>query len=102
MKEKYNQILATLTACEKNRDHFHVPTFDNVTVSEVDNETKGATLFDRTTILTLGNEKIVINEVSKDATRTFQNNPDKNIVNVSYFVDDKEVEKKSFYWEDKI
>nr|BFF40859.1 hypothetical protein BACY1_26640 [Tenacibaculum mesophilum] len=102
MKKVFKDIVDNTKKCEENQDMFSLPPIDNYDIAETDNETKGVILLSRTYNIGDETENITVNYESKGKSRSFQNNPDRNIVKIVWQKDGKEIDSFGTAWDDKI
>ena len=89
MEKVFKDIVDKTKKCEENKDMFSLPHIENYNIAEKDNETNGAILLSRTYTVGDETENITVDYESKDKCRTFQINPDRNIVKITWKKDGK-------------
>jgi hypothetical protein len=102
MEKVFQDIVNETKKCGENQDMFRLPHIENYKIVENDNETNGATLLSRTYVVGNETENITVNYESKDKCRTFQVNPDRNIVKITWRKDGKIIDTFNTAWDDKI
>ncbi len=102
MKKVFEDIVDKTKKCEENQDMFSLPHIDNYKIVEIENKTGGATLLSRTYIIGNETENITVDYESKDKCRTFQVNPDRNIVIISWKKEGEVIDSFNTAWDDKI
>lgn len=102
MKEIFNKIVDHTEQCSNVKESFTLPSFPDCNITESEYSSGGATLYGKSYEISNGKGKIVVTYESKDKCRTFQVNPDLNIVTVNqYDFTGKLVSNFSQSWEDK-
>jgi len=102
MEKVFNDIVDKTKKCEKNQEMFSLPHIEDFKILIKDNETSGATLTSCTFNIGDENEKITVDYETKDKCRTFQPNPDRNIVKILWQKDGKTINSFITAWDDKI
>jgi hypothetical protein len=102
MRKVFNDIVEKTKACENSQSMFSLPAIENFKILENDNKPSGATLLSCTYVIGDENENITVDYKSKDQCRTFQVNPDRNIVKILWKKDGKIIDSFDTGWDDKI
>lgn len=102
MKEVFEDIVKKTNECEEKQDMFSLPHIENYEIFETENQSGGATLLSRTWVIGDEKENIKVDYESKDKCRTFQVNPDRNIVKISWNKDGEIIDSHNTAWDDKM
>lgn len=84
MEEIFNSIVEKVKACSRERKMFNMPHFEGYQIIETENQAKGAVLFSKDYKIEKDNKLIEVAYQSKDKSRTFQNNPDRSSISISW------------------
>lgn len=102
MKEIFDKIVDKTEQCSKQKRSFALPSLPDCNIVESEYSSGGATLYGKCYEVSNGQGKIVVTYESKDKCRTFQINPDMNIVEVKHYdLTGNIVSSYSQAWEDK-
>ncbi len=102
MEEIYEKIINQVKHCAEKKEFFRMPLLKDYEITEVDNPLRGSQLLNTTYSVRNENQIIEIQQQSKDMCRTFQIRPDRNIVNVSWKINDSIEKEFSQTWDDAI
>lgn len=102
MKTVFDDIVKKTNECEEMQEMFTLPHIENFKIVDKENSTGGATLLSRTYIIGDENENITVDYESKDKCRTFQVNPDRNIVKIVWEKDGNIIDSYNTAWDDKM
>lgn len=102
MKTVFEDIVKKTNECEERQDMFTLPHIESFKIVKKENPTGGATLLSTTYIIGDETENITVDYESKDKCRTFQVNPDRNIVKILWKKDGKLIDSFNTAWDDKI
>tara|TARA_R100000935_G_C2835771_1_gene167983 strand:+ start:1418 stop:1726 length:309 start_codon:yes stop_codon:yes gene_type:complete len=102
MKELYDKIVNQIKECSKEQDMFILPSIDDFETEESPYSTGGATLFGKKYVIKNNEENIIVTYETKDKCRTFQVNPDLNIVTVEWSNGNESIESYKESWSDKM
>jgi hypothetical protein len=102
MKEIFDKIVEETEQCSKEKESFILPSFPDCNINEEDYSSGGATLYGKRYEISNEQGKIIVTYESKDKCKTFQVNPDMNIVTVKHYDSAGNiVSNYSQSWEDK-
>lgn len=102
MKEIFEKNVNRVKECSEKQDMFVLPSTNNYEIEESEFSSVGATLFGKKYIIKNGEENIIVTYETKDKCRTFQINPDLNIVKVSWIKGTESVDSYNESWSDKM
>ncbi|MCR4030426.1 MULTISPECIES: hypothetical protein [Flavobacterium] len=102
METLYKKIIEEIKIIANAREIFSLPSTDEYNVEKSNYNSGGATLYGEKHIIGDQLENIVVTYESKDKCRTFQINPDLNIVTVTWEKNSIIMETFSQSWEDKM
>jgi len=101
MKKVFDDIIETIKNCEANCCMFNLPNIGNHEFVKKEHEAKGSILFSISYIIGNETENINIDYESRDKCRTFQVEPDLNIISVVWMKNGLVVDKLHSSWDDK-
>ena len=102
MREIFDKIVEETEKYSKEKESFILPSFPDCKIIEEDYSSGGATLYGKRYEISNEHGKIIVTYESKDKCRTFQVNPDMNIVTVQHYDSiGNIVSNYSQSWEDK-
>lgn len=99
MEELYDMIVERMNEAVINKV-FTLPSINDYKVEKSDYKSGGTTMFGTQYKIGEGGRYIIVTEECKDQCRTFQVNPDRNIVTVTLYKDEKQVKSHRDFWDD--
>jgi hypothetical protein len=85
MKELFNKIVEVKEKSSNEKESFILPSFHDCKIVEEDYSSGGATLYGKRYEISNNQSKIIVTYESKDKCKTFQINPDMNIVKITHY-----------------
>lgn len=102
MEVLYRTIIEVTKNAANTKESFFLPSTDDFNIKKSDYASGGATIYGEKYLIGDENENIVVTYESKDKCKTFQINPDLNIVTVTWKKNNIVMETFSESWEDKM
>lgn len=102
METLFNSIIEKIQETSKEKKPFIPPIIDGYRIEEFDYKLNNNVIYGKRYIIGDNNENIVLTYEVKDKNRTFQSNPDVNIVNITWSKNTKTIKSITETWENKI
>lgn len=102
METLFNSIIEKLKETAKEQNSFSPPIIDKYKMEEFDYKSKNNIIYGKKYIIGDSDENIMLTYEIKDKNKTYQPNPDVNIVTITWNKNTETIKSFTETWENKI